>query len=598
MVVLLMVATTPELQSFADYEDFSRSFWTVQARDNPFPIKYRFRAAQRIMEYECRRMQQAGLMIRIKVIKTRQGGISTYWAGRGQHFSMSGMGRNGISVADKITAPAHWLQRAKRWHKQIPPRFRPSLAKSNATEMYYDKLDSRYSIGSQMGKTTGMSETILFGHLSEPADWRNPKKFMDDFGPAMPKNNPLATFCIEGTGWMQGDWWHGQVMLTLENGDDFTLVFIPWFIQEDYCKPPVGVLIDFTESEYTPEERHVVELGRVWAEQNPEHAYLAHFNGITIGHIAWRRWMIRNEFSGDIERFQSKYPATVHEAFLSSGSLALPLEIILHHQETVRVPLRYIRFRRTATGVVADDCERRDPLCWTIYEEPTEYCEYTVGGDPAEGKLSDTLDERSDRDNSSASAFNRRKLTFPARFASDRIAADLFGREMMLAGEYYNMAYLGGEVNNNGWATVTECKHYPNMLYRGGPPDNIEERDINQLWFKTTPGAGGTRNQLINTWIAGCRKSPSEHWNGSIIVCSEDLVREEKTFITKPNGKKEHRDGCKDDELFSHMLAYWTHLNTPHVRRNAMDHLQTTGRRRSSRPSMAYAGGVDDGKGV
>lgn len=591
--VVMIASATPDFSSFADFEVMASSFWKVQARDHNLPLRYEFRAAQRIMEWECRRMRQAGQMVRMKVIKTRQGGISTYWSGRGTHFCMSGRGRNGISIADKQSLPAHWLTRSKRWYGQTPEHLRPHLAKSNATEMYFDKLDSRYMIGSQLGQTPGMGETLLFAHLSELADWRNPKKIMDDLGPAIPKNNPLATICFEGTGWMQGDWWYNQVMLTLDNGDDFTLVFIPWFIMEDYSSPPIGVEIDFTEDEYTDEELHVIELARVWAEQNPEHAYLSNFRGLTPGHIAWRRWMIRNEFSGDVERFQSKYPCTVYEAFLSSGSLALPLEIILHHQETIRTPLRYVRFRRTAHGVVADVCERNDPLAWAIYEEPVKYCEYTVGGDPAEGKLSDTLDERSERDNSAASVFNRRKLTFPAEFASDKIAADLFGREMMLAGEYYNMAYLGGEVNNNGWATVTECKHYPNMLYRGGPPDDIEDRDINQLWFKTTPGAGGTRNQLINTWIAGCRKRPNGTWNGAIEVYSDDLMREEKSFITKPNGKKEHRDGCKDDRLFSHMLAYFTHLNTPHVPIERFDDVPPVPNRRRRRKSYAYAGGVD-----
>jgi len=586
-----MIATANAIDVFSDFEAYAGAAWQVQPKVGK-PIPFLQTASQRIVQFEINRMHAQGVQVSVKALKARQQGISTFCTGYCQHGCQTNYGHNAISIADKMQLPGQWLQRAKRWHAQTPSELRPSLAKSNATEMYFDGLDSRYSIGSQLGQTPGMGMTLTDIHCSELSNWRNPTKVMDDLNPSMPSDNPDVAVLWESTGEMVGDWWYDEIMLTLDGGDSFKVIFLPWFITEEYGRPPVGVPIDIGPADYTDEEQQFVAIAEAWARNNPEHAYIANFAGITPGHMIWRRWTIANKFSGDIERFKSKYPATVDEAFLSVGSLAIPLEIILHHQTQIKVPLRHVQFRRTTDGtVVAEDCPPVGPH-WEICEEPTEYCEYTVGGDPAEGKLSDTGDERSDRDYSDASVMDRRKLRFVAEFHG-QIAPDLFGQEMKMAGTYYGMAYMGGEVNNNGWATVTECKDYPNMLYRdGGTPDDVDERDITKLWFYTSPGAGGTRNQLINTWIAGCRRD-NEGWHNAIEICSERLVREEKTFIIKANGKREHRDGCWDDTVFSHMLAYWTHLNTPHVRRDAMTHLRTN-RKPRGRPGYAYAGGVDD----
>ena len=594
LLMAVLTMANPDIGKFQDFETHARSFWTVQPRDKSARIPFVLNPPQRIVEYECRKLQNAGKLVRVKVLKGRQEGISTYWTARMQHFSSSNKGRFAISVADKLSLPATWLDRAKKWHEETPHVLRPKLAKSNALEMDFRDMGSKYMIGSQLGQTPGMGLTLQGAHLSELSDWRDPKKITDDLFPSIPKDNPDSIVALEGTGWMVGTWWCEQCMMSLEGDDEFVLIFLPWFIMPNYAKPPVGVLIDFTESEYTDEERHTVELARVWSEQHPDHAYLAGFKGLTIGHIAWRRWTIRNEFSGDVVRFSSKYPCTVDEAFMSAGSLSIPLEIILHHSETVRVPLRYVTLRRGTDGkVIADDCDPLDRLAWTIYEEPKEYCEYAVGGDPAEGVLSDRLDERSDRDRSGGAVFDRRQLAFVADFCTQQIAPDLFGEQMKMMGEWYNMAYLGGEFNNNGQATIMPCKHYPNMLMRTGQADDPDDRDINRLWWKNTQA---TRKEMIATWIAGCRKR--DDWGDSICVYSDRLVREEKTFVKNPAGKDEHRVGCHDDLLFAYMIAYWTHLNTPHLRVGAMSNLQVTPNRRVKYPPYAYAGGIDDCRDV
>jgi len=595
LLMAVMMIATPDIGKFQDFETHARSFWTVQARDKSVPIPFVLNAPQRIIEYECRTLREACKRVLIKILKMRQGGISTYCSAKVQHYCSSGSGRLGFSIADKLDLPKAWLDRAKVWHEQTPEILRPHLKKSNSMEMLFDGLGSNYRIGSQLGQTVGMGFTPQKLHLSELSDWANPKKITDDLYPGVPKDNPDSSIMLEGTGWMVGTWWCDQCMMSLEGEDDFKFIFLPWFIMPNYAKPPIGVIITFTESDYTEEEQHVIELARVWVEQHPAHAYLANFKGLTIGHIAWRRWTIRNEFSGDVIRFASKYPAIPEEAFMATGSLSIPLEIIKHHMETVRRPERHVTFRRDMDGkIVADTCDMNDRLAWTIYEEPKQYCEYTVGGDPAEGGLSDTGDERSDRDRSGGAVFDRRQLQFVADFCTQQIASDLFGEQLKMVGEWYNMAYLGAEFNNNGQATIMPCKHYPNMLMRTGEADDIDARDIRKLWWKNT---ASSRKDMINTWITGCRKQDGHEWRDSLHVYSDRLVREEKTFVKNPAGKDEHRKGCFDDLLFAHMIAYWTHLHTPHRKASVTDDVPPVPNRRRRRSPMAYAGGVDNGKG-
>ena len=584
------------LSDIQNFELFIKSHWTVQARDKTFPIAYALNAPQRIVEYERQKLVESRRLVRMKLLKMRQGGLSTYCTALVQHFTSTKRGMVGFSIADKKNLPAHWLDRAKQWYTQTPAPLRPVIGKSNANEMLFPKLGSTYMIGSQLGQTPAMGFTTHALHLSELSDWRDPKKIMDDMLPGVPKDNPDAFIILESTGWMVGTWWHDQCMLTLDGGDDFVLVFLPWFIMENYSKPPIGVEVDFTEKDYTDEEQEAVEIARRWMIEHPDHAYLAGFNVLTLEHMAWRRWTIRNEFSGDLARFKSKYPATPAEAFLATGSLALPLEIVLHHKSTIDTqvdgqgnhqPKRFVKLSRNLDGKVEMfGCNPNDRLAWTIYQDVREFCEYAVGGDPAEGTLSDKGDERSDRDCSAGAVMNRRTLEFVAEFNTQQIASDLFGEQLKMISEYYNMAYLGAEFNNNGQATIGPCKHYPNMLMRTGEDDDINSRDIRKLWWKNTQSS---RKEMITNWISGCRKKGGEGWDSSITVYSPILSRQEETFIENPAGKAEHRKGCHDDLLFAYMIAYWTHCHTEHRRRSPIDNTSLS----NGRLDMAFAGGID-----
>lgn len=580
------VSFVKQLDSFRHFEHYARRYWNVLPKRGP-ARPFILNGPQRIVDAERRRLIRAGRQPRLKVLKSRQQGISTLACGLCQQACQTHHGYNAISIADKLELPKKWLRRAKQWHAQTPAHIQPHLAASNATELYFDRLQSNYWIGSQMGQTPGMGHTLHRIHCSELANWNDPEKVMSDLLPAVPKGDLAGLVLFESTGEMVGDWWHQQVVRTLEGGDEFALVFLPWFISPDYrMETSLG------PADYTGDERNLVAATAAWIKQRSDHAVLAGFDGISPPQVAWRRWVIANEFSGDVERFQSRYPATTDQAFLSVGNLALPLAVIHHHASQVQAPSRRVRFRLGSSGrVVIEnvDDDRADDL-WEIADAPTGNGQYVIGADVAEGLASDPHDARSDRDYSAAAVLDRDRMRFVAVYLG-RPNADRFGEQLMLAGRYYNDAWLAPEVNNNGWATLVAMKDYPNIMPRSHLAERLEQpapRDINTLGWRTDMN---TRNLLIDDWIRLCRPEPRTGFEGKVRVFGELLVQQEKTFIITSTGRREHRPGCHDDLLFAHMIAVQAHLNCP--RRDGGPRIDADRLGDGRRPSWAYMGGVD-----
>jgi len=541
-----------EYRQLLDFETYTGTFWQVQPKVG-VPIPFQFNSSQKIIYYEMQKMRKAGKPVRLKILKSRQLGVSLFSTAFCQQRTMTIPGHSAISIADKKELPQRWLKRSRRWYDESPISVRPSLAISNINELYFDKMNSRYSIGSEAGQTPGMGDTIHTVHCSELSNWGNAIKVMADLNPCIPSGDVDSTVIWESTGEIAGDWWHEQIMLTLVNGDDYRLVFLPWFIHDEYRKKPEENII------LTEEEKELTKIAKKWKRDNRAHAKLIDFKGLCPTHIAWRRWAIKNDFAGDLEMFKSKYPATINEAFLNVASLVFQRTMLEHHTAQASQPVRHVRLEMRGDDIVAIDAPEVGPH-WKIWEEPLEHCEYAIGGDVAEGALSDKEDDRSERDYSAAAVLDRRNMRFVATFHG-RVPADIFGDELWKAGIYYNEAYLGPEINNNGQATITVLKDYPNLLMRAQMPDNSEERDITKLGWKTDLSS---RNLLIDQWAEMCRHDPHTGYENKIIICDEMLVHEEKTFVITKSGKREHRRRCHDDMLFAHMIALQVHLRCPH----------------------------------
>jgi len=566
-----------------DCAGYAAAFWTVTAKSGE-PVPFVANAAQLIVLDEIERQERAGLPVRLVIVKARQQGISTLMTALLQHRCQTRRGHRAISIADRLELPRLWLRRAVQWHEQTPARLRPRLEASNALELFFEDLDSRYSIGSEGGAQPGMGMTLHDSHLSEVSNWRNYRPVTSRLYPAVPKM-PETLIAIESTGEMEGDDFHTEAMRAAEGDSDFRLVFLPWWLTGEYRLPAT-----FKAADYTDEEREAVARAAEWAVNNPAQADLAGFRGLEPAHVAWRRWVLANEFGGDLDLMRSRYPGRLAEAFLSVGAQAIPVSITRHHQSTAREPIAVGRLEWAGGGGVEWVDDPRG--AWSVYEPGYEYCEYAIGADVAEGRSSDPADERADRDWSCAGVLNRRTLSTVATFRA-RVEADAFGDELLKGARFWCDAWMSPECNSAGMATLARVREYPYLMPRDGTPDQLDDRALDRLGWRTTPQ---TRDQLIDEWIAACNPNPSGDYEGRVTCLCPTLAGEERTFVRTATGKREHRAGQHDDTLFAYMIALQVHRRCPHVRRHASPVTRAEIRQAvesGERLDSRFGGGVD-----
>ena len=60
-----------------------------------------------------------------------------------------------------------------RYHEHCPVFVKPATGAANAKELFFDKLDSGYKIGTAGTKGVGRSSTLQLFHGSEVAFWPN-----------------------------------------------------------------------------------------------------------------------------------------------------------------------------------------------------------------------------------------------------------------------------------------------------------------------------------------------------------------------------------------------------------------------------------------
>ena len=163
--------------------------------------------------------------------------------------------------------------------------------------------NSRYSLGSAQKPDSLRSEDISMAHLTEVGLWkatqgRKPEDLVQSiFGSIA--SGPYTMKVIESTAKGVGNFFHRTWIDAVEQRNNFTPVFIPWFAIDLYSKPlnkaDYGSFIE-SMNEY---EEHLFELGA------------------TLEAIAWYRDKRRE--MPDEWRLFSEFPSSPEEAFQSTG---------------------------------------------------------------------------------------------------------------------------------------------------------------------------------------------------------------------------------------------------------------------------------------
>lgn len=286
------LATDKRLRLRDDLEYYARNCLKIRTKAgkvDPFVFN---KAQLHIHEQLERQLAKTG-RVRALILKGRQQGCSTYVEARFYHATTFAKGRRAFILTHEDAATQNLFEMVNRYHEHCPPTVRPSTGAASAKELFFDKLDSGYKVGTAGTKGVGRSSTIQLFHGSEVAFWPHAETHAAGVLQAVPDAAGTQVI-LESTANGIGNFFH-QKWRDAERGEnEFIPVFVPWFWQDEYRKDvPDGFALDAEEIEYSE-------------------AY-----GLSLEQMAWRRSKIAD--LKDPALFKQEYPATAAEAFQMSG---------------------------------------------------------------------------------------------------------------------------------------------------------------------------------------------------------------------------------------------------------------------------------------
>ena len=288
----LSSATDRHRQLRDELEFYARHCLKIRTKGGKIDA-FKFNRVQRYIHEQLEAQRQETGRIRALILKGRQQGCSTYVGARFYHRATWGKGLRTFILTHEDQATQNLFDMVNRYHEHCPVYVKPSTGAANAKELFFDKLDSGYKVGTAGTKGVGRSSTIQLFHGSEVAFWPHADTHAAGVLQAVPDEDGTEVI-LESTANGIGNLFH-QKWLDAERGvGDYVAIFVPWFWQEEYRKTPAP---DFT---LTAEEQE----------------YRAMY-GLDDAQMAWRRNKIAE--LKDPALFKQEYPATAAEAFQMSG---------------------------------------------------------------------------------------------------------------------------------------------------------------------------------------------------------------------------------------------------------------------------------------
>ena len=277
-----------------NFEPYAKACLKLRSKSGGI-IPFELNSAQKLIHAAAEAQLKETGRVRAIVCKGRQQGCSTYIQGRFYWRVTHGRGKRAFILTHDAEATSNLFDMTQRYHENCPPLFKPSTGAASANELFFDKLDSGYKVGTAGNKAVGRSSTIQLFHGSEAAYWPHAAEHSAGILQAVPDASGTEIW-LESTSNGVGDFFHKTWQAAVAGDNGFIPIFVPWFLQDEYIKR----VDDFTP---TGEEKDLSLLYGLTAEQ-----------------MAWRRMKIQ-ELGGDdigLARFKREYPCSPDEAFNES----------------------------------------------------------------------------------------------------------------------------------------------------------------------------------------------------------------------------------------------------------------------------------------
>lgn len=286
-----------------DFQHYANRCLRIRAKDGTIaPLV--LNEAQTYLHSRLEAQKEQTGKVRALVLKGRQQGISTYVGGRFYHRVTHHRGLRCFILTHEQDATNNLFGMVDRYHQHVPALVKPSTSAANAKELYFDRLESGYAVGTAGAKAVGRSQTVQLFHGSEVAFWPNASTHFAGVVQAIP-DLPGTEVILESTANGVGGEFHERWQQAEQGIGDYVAIFIPWFWQPEYRRAVTDdFVLDHDEQEYMQ----------------------AH--GLCMEQMAWRRNKIAE--LKDPMLFRQEYPATAAEAFQMTGHDSyIPAELVL-----------------------------------------------------------------------------------------------------------------------------------------------------------------------------------------------------------------------------------------------------------------------------
>ena len=300
-----------------DFEFWACSCITISAKGRGTDTPFILNRAQRVYLSELERLRMSDRPIDIILCKARQWGGSTLtqlymlWIQLvHRHNWNSAICAHVEAAARNITGMLHKaVVHMPAWATGGVELSSFPYQGSQKTRVL-NVSGSRYSIGSAEKPDGLRSEDISMAHLTEVGVWQETKgKKPEDliqsiFGSIL--SGPYTVKVLESTAKGVGNYFHRTWLDAVDGKNNFTPVFIPWFMIDIYSKP----IEDYSAFIAGMDERDRELFGL----------------GATLEAIAW--YKDKSLELQDHWRMCSEYPSTASEAFQSTGNRIFPLSYV------------------------------------------------------------------------------------------------------------------------------------------------------------------------------------------------------------------------------------------------------------------------------
>jgi hypothetical protein len=522
-------------REFRDHAAFCRSSLIVETESKAL-VPMVLSPGQVRLEAAIRKQRERGVPVRVIFLKARRVHATTGTAARFFHDTAFAAGIHTAVLAHDDRSAQNIFGIYKRFHAHYRPfagaiGLPPSRLLAERLEYEYggDPESSFIQVSTAGSRGFGRSFRLTNVHFSEFPYYPHPAETLSGVMAAVPKL-PETTAVIEGTAKTIGDLFHTMWQAAMDSSSDseWLGVFMGWW-EHASNRLPLVIPPDRFQNSLSREERELMERYNLQLEQ-----------------LAWRRYVIANDFLGDEIRFRREHPATPEEAFTASSRNRFSVPHIQAfpiqrdpvagelHADQVGVETRLV-FQAGDRGALR------------VWRRPERGRVYALGADCAQGlDVAPTEGGQSDPDYSVGQVLDRDTGEQCAVLRARMMPGET-GRYVAAVGRWYNSAQIAGERNPGGGGVsmleaVMNTGYPAGLLYhRSVTADQDPQVRGDRIGWDTS---GVSRPLLIGYLDEAIRQ-------GALIIRDAITQTELLTFVIWPDGKAKAARGAHDDTVIA-----------------------------------------------